>query len=303
MSIEHVYMIIKTELVALSMRRSLIIMLIVIMGLFAEFAVQMYKLRVVRNVDTISSFLKAETEESFREHARFDLQQAKMCINYVLKSDLYKYDRFDDRLFKVVDVCAKQVRTTSTGDVFMFDLNTGKFLYDPSLDCYVNTGKVFADKESSIKLMQEIKNNPNTDYPECYLHKDQERCYIARDKMFMGYDSRRGDNNWFQFDDSIEWLEYVVLPVEYEGFDQKPRGANTSKPKQYMLALGIQSDEVDKQFERSNEFIGQFMKESNDINLILWAIRILLSTTLLYTLYLSYADKRAYERILNATKI
>lgn len=303
MSIEHIYMVIKTELVALSMRRSLIIMLIVIMGLFAEFAVQMYKLRVVRNVDTISSFLKAEIEESFREHARFDLQQAKMCINHVLKSDFYKNDGFDDRLFKVVDVCAKQVRTTNTGDVFMFDLNTGKFLYDPSLDCYVNTGKVFADKELSIKLMQEIKNTPNTDYPECYLHKDQERCYIARDKMFMGYDSRRGDNNWFQFDDSIEWLEYVVLPVEYEGFDQKPRGANTSKPKQYMLALGIQSDEVDKQFERSNEFIGQFMKESNDINLILWAIRILLSTILLYTLYLSYADKRAYERILNATKI
>ena len=296
-------MVIKTELVALSMRRSLIIMLIVIMGLFAEFAVQMYKLRVVRNIDTISSFLKVEIEESFREHARFDLQQAKMCINSVLKSDFYKNDGFDDRLFKVVDVCAKQIRTTSTGDVFMFDLNTGKFLYDPSLDCYVNTGKVFADKESSIKLMQEIKNNPNTDYPECCLHKDQERCYIARDKMFMGYDSRRGDNNWFQFDDSIEWLEYVVLPVEYEGFDQKPRGTNTSKPKQYMLALGIQSDEVDKQFERSNKFIGQFMKESNDINLILWAIRILLSTILLYTLYLSYADKRAYERIINATKI
>lgn len=303
MPIEHVYMVIKTELAALSMRRSLIIMLIVIMGLFAEFAVQMYKLRVVRNVDTISSFLKAEIEESFREHAIFDLQQAKMCINYVLKSDLYKNDGFDDRLFKVVDVCAKQVRITSTGDVFMFDLNTGKFLYDPSLDCYVNTGKVFADKESSIKLIQEIKNNPNTDYPECCLHKDQERCYIARNKMFMGYDSRRGDNNWFQFDDSIEWLEYVVLPMEYEGFDQKPRGANTIKPKQYMLVLGMQSDEVDKQFERSNEFIGQFMKESNDINLILWAIRILLSTVLLYTLYLSYADKRAYERILNATKI
>ena len=303
MSIEHVYMVIKTELAALFMRRSLIIMLIVLIGLFAEFAVQTYKLRVVRNVNTISSFLKVEIEESFREHARLDLQQAKMCINSVLKSDFYKNDGFDDRLFKVVDVCAKQVRTTSTGDVFMFDLNTGKFIYDPSLDCHVNTGKVFADKESSIKLMQEIKNNPNTDYPECYLHKDQERCYIARDKMFIGYDSRRGDNNWFQFDDSIEWLEYVVLPVEYEGFDQKPRGANTSKPKQYMLALGIQSDEAYKQFERSNEFIGQFMKESNDINLILWAIRILLSTILLYTLYLSYADKRAYERILNATKI
>lgn len=296
-------MIIKTELAALSMRRSLIIVLIVIMGLFAEFAVQMYKLRVVRNVDTVNSFLKSEIEESFREHARFDLQQAKMCINRILKSDFYKNDNFDDRLFKIVDVCAKQVRTTSTGDVFMFDLTTGKFLYDPSLDCYVDIGKVFASKESSVKLIKELKNSPNTEYPECYLHKDQERCFIARDKMFMGYDSRRGDNNWFQFDDAIEWLEYVVLPVEYEGFDNFPRGTNNNKPKQYLLVLGIQADEVAKQFEKSDEFLGKFIKDSNDINLILWAIRVLLSTILIYTLYLSYADKRAYERILNATKI
>lgn len=303
MSIEHVYMVIKTELIALSMRRSLIIVLIVIMGLFAEFTVQMYKLKVVRNAETINKLLKDEIEESFREHARFDLQQAKMCINRVLKSDFYKNDMFEDRLFKVVDVCAKQIRTTSTGDVFMFDLNTGKFIYDPSLDCYINTGKVFANREVSLDLMRQIKDNPSTDYPECYLHKDQERCFIARDKMFMGYDSRRGDNNWFQFDDSIEWLEYVVLPVEYEGFDQVLRGANTHKPKQYILALGIQTDEVATQFERSDEFISKFIKESSDINLILWAIRVLLSTILIYTLYLSYADKRAYERILNATKM
>lgn len=303
MSIEHVYMIVKTELIALAMRRSLIIALIVIMGLFAEFSVQIYKLRVVRNVDTVNMFLKSEIEESFREHARFDLQQAKMCINCILKSEFHKDDKFDDRLFVVVDVCVKQVRTTSTGDAFMFDLTTGKFMYDPSLDCYVENGKVFADKEASSKLMEEIKNNPGANYPECYLHKDIDQCFIARDKMFMGYDSRRGDNTWFQFDDSIEWLEYVVLPVEYEGFDNALRGHNIGKPKQYILALGIQSDEVDKQFERSNEFIGQFLKESNDINLILWAIRILLSTILLYTLYLSHADKRAYERILNATKI
>ena len=302
MSIEHVYMVIKTELAALSMRRSLIIVLIVIMGLFAEFTVQMYKLKVVQNAETVNKLLKDEIEESFREHARFDLQQAKMCINRVLKSDFYKNDMFDDRLFKVVDVCAKQIRTTSTGDVFMFDLNTGKFIYDPSLDCYINTGKVFANREVSLDLMRQIKDNPSTDYPECYLHKDPERCFVARDKMFMGYDSRRGDNNWFQFDDSIEWLEYVVLPVEYEGFDQVLRGANKSKPKQYMLALGIQTDEVAKQFEKSNEFLGKFIKDSNDINLILWAIRVLLSTILIYTMYLSYADKRAYERILNATK-
>ena len=303
MSIEHVYMVIKTELAALSIRRSLIIMLIVVIGLFAEFTVQMYKLKVVQNAETVNKLLKDEIEESFREHARFDLQQAKICINRVLKSDFYKNDMFDDRLFKVVDVCAKQIRTTSTGDVFMFDLNTGKFIYDPSLDCYINTGKVFANREVSLDLMRQIKDDPSTDYPECYLHKDQERCFVARDKMFMGYDSRRGDNNWFQFDDAIEWLEYVVLPVEYEGFDQVLRGANKNKPKQYILALGIQTDEVAKQFERSDEFISKFIKESSDINLILWAIRVLLSTILIYTLYLSYADKRAYERILNATKM
>lgn len=302
MSIEHVYMIVKTELAALAMRRSLIIMLIVVMGLFAEFSVQLYKVRVVNNVETVNNMLKSEIEESFREHARLDLQQAKMCINRILKSEFHKEDAFEDRLFNIVDVCAKQVRTTNTGDVFMFNLDTGKFLYDPSLDCYVESGKVFADKDASIKLMERIKDTPDTAYPECYLHKDQERCYVARDKMFIGYDSRRGDNNWFQFDDSVEWLEYIVLPVEYEGFDKKPRGANKGKPMQYILALGIQSDEVNKQFEKSAALIGEFIKESNNINLILWAIRVLLSTILIYTLYLSYADKRAYERILDATK-
>lgn len=302
MSIEHVYMIVKTELAALAMRRSLIIILIVVMGLFAEFSVQLYKVRVVNNVETVNNVLKSEIEESFREHARFDLQQAKMCINRILKSEFNKEYAFEDRLFNIVDVCAKQVRTTNTGDVFMFNLDTGKFLYDPSLDCYVESCKVFADKDASIKLMQMIKDTPDTAYPECYLHKDQERCYVARDKMFIGYYSRRGDNNWFQFDDSVEWLEYIVLPVEYEGFDQKPRGANNGKPMQYILALGIQSDEVNKQFEKSNALIGEFIKESNDINLILWAIRVLLSTILIYTLYLSYADKMAYERILDATK-
>lgn len=302
MSIEHVYMVIKTELAALSMRRSLIIVLIVILGLFAEFTVQLYKIRAEKNADAVSQALKAEIEESFREHARFDLQQAKSCINRVLKSEFHKKDLFEDRLFAVTDVCAKQVRTTNTGDVFMFDLNTVKFIYDPSLDCFVNTGKVFADRETSKKLLEELKENPKADYPECALHKDPERCYIARDKMAMGYDSRRGDNNWFQFDDSVEWLEYVILPVEYEGFDKTPRGVNNRKPKQYLLALGIQMDEVDKQFIKSNESIELFIKEASEINLMLWAIRILLSTILIYTLYLSHADKRAYERILNATK-
>jgi len=98
------------------------------------------------------------------------------------------------------------MRVTTTGDMFAFNLRTLEFVFDPSLDCFVEGGK-FMTKDS-----------------ECQLHKDPSRCEEVMSVMYTGYDSNVDHLNWWQFDNGREYLEWTILPSERIGFDGLQRG-------------------------------------------------------------------------------
>jgi len=168
-------------------------------------------------------------EISARITAKFNLQQAKTCVNDLLLQNadqpIYNINILNDEVERALKTCAREMKVTTTGDMFAFNLRTLEFVFDPSLDCFVEGGK-YMTLES-----------------ECKLHKNKDRCKDVMALMHTGYNSNIENMVWWQFDDAREYLEWVVLPSETIGFDGIPRGG-ILKPNQILLAQGVQEDEL-----------------------------------------------------------
>ena len=170
-------------------------------------------------------------EHSARVTAKYSLNNIKSCVNDLLLMDeqgLYtKYGSHitNNEVEKALKTCARNSLVTPTGDVFAYDLKSLDFVFDPSLDCYVEGGK---------KMTLDS---------ECTLHKDPTMCKWAMGFMNTGYDSDLHHKVWWQFDDAREYLEWVVLPDENRGFDGEVRSGN-GHPHQVVVAQGVQEDEL-----------------------------------------------------------
>ena len=168
-------------------------------------------------------------EISARITAKFNLQQAKTCVNDLLLQNadqpIYNINIRNDEVERALKTCAREMKVTTTGDMFAFNLRTLEFVFDPSLDCFVEGGK-YMTLES-----------------ECKLHQNKDRCKDVMALMHTGYNSNIDNMVWWQFDDAREYLEWVVLPSETIGFDGIPRGG-ILKPNQILLAQGVQEDEL-----------------------------------------------------------
>jgi len=168
-------------------------------------------------------------ETSARITAQFNLQQAKVCVNDLLlknaDSPVYNTHIDNAMIEKALKTCAREMKVTKTGDMFAYNLRTLDFVFDPSLDCYVDGGKKM------------------TIDSECELHQDPGKCAEVMKVMNTGYDSDISQRHWWKFDDAREYLEWTVLPSERIGFDGLARGA-ILKPNQVLLAQGVQEDEL-----------------------------------------------------------
>jgi len=168
-------------------------------------------------------------ETSARITAQFNLQQAKVCVNDLLlknaDSPVYNTHIDNAMIEKALKTCAREMKVTKTGDMFAYNLRTLDFVFDPSLDCYVDGGKKM------------------TIDSECELHQDPGKCAEVMKVMNTGYDSDISQRHWWKFDDATEYLEWTVLPSERIGFDGLARGA-ILKPNQVLLAQGVQEDEL-----------------------------------------------------------
>ena len=168
-------------------------------------------------------------EKSARITAKFNLQQAKTCVNDLLlhSADSLIYDPkiTNAEIEKALKTCAREMKVTSSGDMFAFNLRTTEFVFDPSLDCYVEGGK----KMTADSV--------------CALHQDPEKRKEVLKEMLGGYDSDISKLNWWKFDDAREYLEWTILPNEKMGFDGVQRGG-ILKPNQVLLAQGVQEDEL-----------------------------------------------------------
>ena len=193
-------------------------------------------------------------EKSARATAKFNLKQAQVCVNdLLLKSHdapIYNTSIINDDIEKALKTCAREMKITTTGDMFAFNLRTTEFVFDPSLDCFVEGGK-YMTKES-----------------ECKLHKDPEKCEAIMNRMNNGYDSNVDDLNWWRFDNAREYLEWTILPSEKMGFDGLARGG-ILKPNQVLLAQGAQEDELHARYRGFTIVLYGIMFFSIIVNLLI----------------------------------
>lgn len=170
---------------------------------------------------------KVYAEQSARQVARYSAENIRSCVNdIVLGKNQNAYRNVSNAELEVaLKTCAQKARVTETGDVFAVDLRTLDFVFDPSLDCYVEGGK---------KMTVES---------ECTLHKDQEMCREIIPVAMSGYDSTNHTNAWWKFNTSREYLEWVVVPDETRGFDGFV-GGGVLKPHQLVIVQGVIEDEL-----------------------------------------------------------
>jgi len=155
-------------------------------------------------------------EDFTRGQARNTLEKVRLCL------DDYPVEGVDvvDRL----SFCANGVTTTRTGDMFAYSIKTKAFTFDPSLDCYVEGGKTMTP--DSI----------------CTIFNDPLSCAAALKQMDSGYPSDKTSRVKWLFDDSYEWIEWIIYPKNSESRVGK------EVPDQIVIALGTQTDELYEQF-------------------------------------------------------
>ena len=201
---------------------------------------------------TIDVSWKHYLENSARITAKYNLENIRSCVNDIILGEThtnYKYIS-NDVVEKALKVCAKKSLTTPTGDVFAYDLKTLDFVFDPSLDCFIEGGK---------------KMTTNS---ECTLHRDPEMCKVAMTFMNTGYDSDPNLKISWMFDNAREYLEWVVIPFEHRGFDGFNRGGSI-QPHQIVVAQGVQEDELWVRYRGFRAVVYGLMFLSIIINLLL----------------------------------
>lgn len=183
----------------------------------------------------VDSVWKVNLERSVRQQARYNLQQIKSCMNDLLLTDKFvrykplKIEITNDDVERALKTCARDMKTSATGDVFAFDLKSLNFVFDPSLDCYVEGGKQMT-KES-----------------ECSIHQNPKLCEQAMTKLSSGVDSDQDTFAYWEFNSGKEYLEFIVLPDKQIGYDGNMRGGNV-KPHQIVVAQGSQEDELHNRY-------------------------------------------------------
>lgn len=197
-----------------------------------------YKVRTTITILTIifSTILvdvswKYYAENSARIQAKYNLKQTQSCVNDLLLNNEGKTVN-NESIEKALKVCAKDMRVSPTGDMFAYDLRTKEFIFDPSLDCFVEGGKYMTEES------------------ECNLHNDKDICRRVLRTLTSGYDSDQHQKVWWKFDNAREYLEWVILPSEQSGFDYIKRGG-ILQPHQVVLVQGVKEDEI---WERYNHF-------------------------------------------------
>jgi hypothetical protein len=238
---------------------------------------------IIQQLDDTKIQVKKQIELSARAQSRRMLNATRnQILNEVDKavkkhgpSILYDHDFIREISFKYV---APLRNAGPTGDAFLIRLRPDeKFLYDGSPDCskdiFLEKGRYMADElivqDQAFKLLKKhdinidankiemkhirkIKNNYYDVYKKLknkniIMHNKEEDAARALNQMRFGRDTTEEDQFYWNFDDSTEFLEWVVIPAGQKGFKGNFDGAmgmkNNNNTK-WLLQLGIQKDEL-----------------------------------------------------------
>ena len=153
-------------------------------------------------------------EQEKRQQARYNLEQIRHCLD-IGSPAVDEVELFDQ--------CIGKVKTSQTGDVYVFNPYTLEGVYDTSVDIPLDK-KLSFTKDSLGKIFS-----------------DWSTAEIAINKIVLGKDSKYGDNVKYLFDDDWEWLEWIYYPKEAS----KTFSRNTP----LVIVQGTQKDEVFKRYE------------------------------------------------------
>jgi len=172
----------------------------------------------------IQSF-KSYLEDTKREQARYNLQHTVECLDRVTTmianiggQGLCDEDELEQ---SVLATCTSNMRTSPTGDMYVLDINSKKFIYDNSND--IPEEVLYFTKESVGSLFSDWNSGEK-----------------AVASMTAGSDSTVSDKVSYNYDGSDEWLEW------------KNWG-------RYIVVQGTQSDEILKGFTKIEYVYYMFM--------------------------------------------
>lgn len=165
-------------------------------------------------------------ESCKRAQAVFNLGQAKTCMHSSIKEGT--------EVMYAIRRCTKSSRVTSTGDMYVLDYENLEFVYDPSRDVPRARNTYFT--EDSIGAAFNVRGDWGT-------------AANALVNITSGKDSDPSMRTWYNYDGSVEWLEWFnFYPTEVNGYVGPDAG--------YIVVQGAQSDEAVERFLWLRIFIG-----------------------------------------------
>lgn len=220
---------------------------------------------VLKETSTMEDTLAKSTEEVWRAQARRTLDSLRDRLNKEVVSGRIDYD--DD--LQLQEWAKENLNDVSNGgptsDGFMIELGSEKFIWDGSPDCarpsFVTEGRFMDD--------------------EAPLHNIPEQAEKMIEQMRQGRDTVHGDNFYWNFDDSPELLEWVIVPRSGMGFNNEYPvigGIKNPNYRSILIQLGTQTDEVMKPYQ-------PLIKQMKSISIAIYGILILLFCFVVFSMF------------------
>jgi hypothetical protein len=205
---------------------------------------------IVNSLKSTKVNLKANIETEWRQQAKRTLSNLEAQFMYDMNNGTV-----DPSNELSLQLWAKRnisgvLNGGNTGDAFMINLGNEKFIWDGSPDCakpeFITSGRYMKD--------------------ETDMHVDPAQAKITLDKMRLAQSTLTTlDNNWWNFDGSPEFLEWIVIPPGSLGFNAEPitvGGVPNQKYSKLLIALGTQQDEVQSTFTKNFETIDKTIEQT-----------------------------------------
>ena len=193
---------------------------------------------ILSNFTNFESQILSDIEQTERNQARMQLENIRnIAIQDIQNGQLNVNDKYSMQLWAKKNVSCL-LNGGPTGDAFMIELGTEQFIWDGSPDC---------SKTEFIKNGRYMKD-------EIEMHKNKEQADKMLNLMILWIDTKLGDNYWWQFDDAVEWLEWIVIPIDKYGFNGEAStigGLKNTEYKKLIIVLGTQSDEATYSYKES----------------------------------------------------
>ena len=213
---------------------------------------------IISNLSNMKTEIKNDIETEWRTQAKRTLANIQDQFTYDINHNMV-----DPANEESLQTWAKRnisglLNGGATGDTFMINLSNEKFLWDGSKGCdnpeFITNGRYMSG--------------------EAEMHVDTYQANLIIDKMKLGSSTlNTHDKNWWNFDGSIEYLEWVVIPPGFLGFDKVTvDGIEKPKYNKVLIALGTQEDEVFSTFDNT--------LSSLDRNILFTKIFTILSTVI-----------------------